>query len=271
MTDNFELYEQMLQQMEEEEKKENEEEIENENNCNHKKTENINGFLTCLDCGAELKKKNIHSIAFSKNGDIRVSQRVNYKKNSVYTETIDMNINDVIKDTANEIYINCSRGKILRGKKRRGIIAGCFYHAFKINKQNIPNEELINLFNVDNKEILKGLKYITKNISKEINLHADTIDDIEKEIINTMKKFNSNKRQNEEVIEIYKKTKNKSSILNRSRPNSLIAGIIYYWICRHDLQINMNEISNKLNISTSTIRKICREISTVLNNMKKEN
>ena len=170
-----------------------------------------------------------------------------------------------------EIYINCSRGKILRGKKRRGIIAGCFYHAFKINKQNIPNEELINLFNVDNKEILKGLKYITKNISKEINLHADTIDDIEKEIINTMKKFNSNKRQNEEVIEIYKKTKNKSSILNRSRPNSLIAGIIYYWICRHDLQINMNEISNKLNISTSTIRKICREISTVLNNMKKEN
>ena len=79
-----------------------------------------------------------------------------------------------------------------------------------------------------------------------------------------MDKFITTQAQKDEVKKIYQEVKNKSSRLNRSRPQSTSAGIIYYWICLNKKNISMKEYVKKVGLSELTINKIAREISDVL-------
>ena len=47
-------------------------------------------------------------------------------------------------------------------------------------------------------------------------------------------KFEDDDSQKHDVIQIYRKIKNKSSILNRSRPQSVASGLVRYYILLKD-------------------------------------
>ena len=58
--------------------------------------------------------------------------------------------------------------------------------------------------------------------------------------------------------------KNKSSKINRSRPQSIAAGLTYYWICNNNKNITMKEFITKVNLSELTITRISKEIAAIL-------
>ena len=79
-----------------------------------------------------------------------------------------------------------------------------------------------------------------------------------------MDKFKATKEQKLEVIDLYKKIKNRSSKINRSRPQSVASALTYFWICYKGLDITLKEFASKTDLSELTIDKLAKEIGNVL-------
>ena len=79
-----------------------------------------------------------------------------------------------------------------------------------------------------------------------------------------MDKFSATPEQKLEVINLYNQIKNKSSRLNRSRPQSVGAGIVYYWICSKKKDITLKQFTKKVSLSELTVNKIAKEIADVI-------
>ena len=79
-----------------------------------------------------------------------------------------------------------------------------------------------------------------------------------------MDKFKASQEQKKEVIELYNQIKNKSSKINRSRPQSISSGLIYFWISMKNIDITLKDFAKKVELSELTISKIAKEISDIL-------
>ena len=80
-------------------------------------------------------------------------------------------------------------------------------------------------------------------------------------------KFNISQEEKEEIVCLYEKIKNKSSMINRSRPQSVSSSLIYYYICKKkgSNNVNIKDFVKKVNLSELTINKISKEINKILN------
>jgi len=85
-----------------------------------------------------------------------------------------------------------------------------------------------------------------------------------------MQKFSATPEQKQEVIELYEKIKNKSSRLNRSRPQSVASGLVFYWIGKRGKEISLKDFSQKVVLSELTVNKISKEIAGVIENINDE-
>ena len=174
-----------------------------------------------------------------------------------------MNFSEAIIDEANKIFQETTKGKIFRGNSRKAIIFACVFHAYKVAGNPQSCESLINLFSLDRKVGLKGLKHVGLNAPKDSVIRTSHItpQDLIREI---MKKFEASLDQIAEVVELYSKIHNRSSILNRSRPQSVAAGLTYYYILLKQKNISMKDFTKKVNLSDLTVVKITKEICRVL-------
>ena len=66
------------------------------------------------------------------------------------------------------------------------------------------------------------------------------------------------------IIDREVQIKNKSSILNRSRPQSVASGLVRYYILKNNKNISLSEFKSKVNLSELTINRICKEITKIL-------
>jgi transcription initiation factor TFIIIB Brf1 subunit/transcription initiation factor TFIIB len=83
-----------------------------------------------------------------------------------------------------------------------------------------------------------------------------------------MDKFSATPAQKNEVIDLYRKTKNRSSKLNRARPQSVAAALTYYWICKKNMDISLKKFAQKADLSELTINKNAKEVAIVLGTPK---
>ena len=77
-------------------------------------------------------------------------------------------------------------------------------------------------------------------------------------------KSEENKNHKDEVLELYEKIKNKSTVINRSRPQSVASGLVRYYILLKRKDIPMNEFRSKVELSELTINRIVKEIEKIL-------
>jgi len=119
------------------------------------------------------------------------------------------------------------------------------------------------VFQLDRKVGLKGLKHVGLNAPKNSKIRNSHIkpQDLVREI---MKKFDASHEQIEEVVDIYSKIHNKSSKLNRSRPQSVAAGLTYYYILLKQKNITLKDFTKRVKLSELTITNITKEIAKVL-------
>ena len=241
--------------------------------CKHSNLTNDNGIISCLECGKELEKNMFHEKEWryygqSDNKRTTDPNRVHLRKleeRTIFKDVENMGFGDKIVALANQIYTQVTKGQIFRGNSRKAIIFGSIFHSFKLSGKPQSHEKLIRVFELSRKIGLKGLKYINLHAPKDSNIHttyitpANLIDDI-------MDKFRATDAQKNEVIEIYNKIKNKSSKINRSRPQSISAGITYYWVSTKNIDISLKDFAKKVELSELTISKIAKEIAEVLGN-----
>ena len=138
-----------------------------------------------------------------------------------------------------------------------------FFHSYKLEGNPQSCESLIEVFNLDRKIGLKGLKHVNLNAPKDSNIRTTYITP-QNLIQEVMDKFNASDDQVKEVIKLYEKIKNKSSMLNRSRPQSVASGLVRYYILLKEKDISMDEFKSKVKLSELTINKMAKEIATIL-------
>lgn len=243
--------------------------------CIHEHTSEVSGVVLCVDCGEEIEKNITHEKEwrYYGNSDTKHSSdpnRCQMRKiddKSIFKDVENMGFSDKIITMANKIYMQVTGGKIHRGNSRKAIVFACIFHAYKLSGKPHACESLIDIFNLDRKTGLRGLKHVNLNIPKESIVHtshitpANLVDEI-------MNKFSASDQQKHEVISLYELVKNKSSKINRSRPQSIAAGLTYYWICQNNKNITMREFIEKVNLSELTITRISKEIAGIIESLK---
>lgn len=258
------------------EKKEKNTDNSDKQDCIHENTITEKGVNICIDCGEELSQKitNDKEWRYYPNSEKKNINETNLKKDdrTIFKDLENLTLSDTIKIKANSIYTMVTsnkdtnselRGKILRGNSRKGIIFACTYHAFKL--ANIPQsyDRLLEIFNLERKDGLKGLKFVNLNAPKKSEIRTTYIKPTS--LLNDiMIKFNATEEQKNEVNELYKKIENRSSPLNRSRPQSVASGLVYYWILLKKKDISLKDFAKKVELSELTISKITKLINDIL-------
>lgn len=262
--DDFE-YENSLQDEEDENEK---------GGCSHKNVVNESGTYLCSDCGLELSKvmsyekdwRYYGSDDTRKNSDPNRCHIRKMEDKSIYKDVENFGFSEKVVNMANDIYSQVTKGKIYRGNSRKAIIFGCIFHSIKINGKAHTCESLREIFQLDRRIILKGLKHVSLNAPKSSQIRmkpSTTNNDLIEEYMN---KFNLNEEEKRDIIEIYQKIKNKSTIINRSRPQSVTSSLIYYYLCKKNgsNNVNIDDFIKKVKLSKLTIDKISKEIDNIL-------
>ena len=245
--------------------------------CKHENIIMENNLRICEACGSELEQTVSHEkdwtyYGVSDNKHLSDPNRCYARRSDAKTilkDVENLGISERIINIADKIYAQVTQNKIYRGKSRRAIIFACIFHAYKIDGNPQTCDNLINLFGITRKFGLKGLKQVNLNMDKEFNQNVNyvTPEDIISEI---MTQFDADKDQTTEVIGMYKQIKNRSSLINRSRPKSIASGLVRYYILKNKKNISIDDFKNKVHLSELTINRIVKEISSILEKKKEE-
>lgn len=234
-------------------------------------TEGMNTF--CMDCGIILTKNFSYEKEWRYYGSMDTKHnsdpdRCNIRKvdeKGIFKDVEKLQINAKVVNCANELYEIVTQGKIYRGNTRKGIIFACIYHAFNMNHNPQSCETLLHMFDIEQKVALKGLKFVNLNIPQGCNMRRDNnSNDVGHLIQEIMGQFNANDVQVKEVLDLYEHLSNKSSLLNRSRPQSVACGLIRYYIMKNNPEYSIDYFKEKIKLSELTLTRIVREIETIM-------
>lgn len=242
-------------------------EIEKERRCVHMNWSMESFNKICEDCGMVISREDdveedLHPVAKYNTDPKRCHARRSEEK-GIFRDVEKLGFSDKIVSIANMMYEQVTRGRIFRGNSRKGIIFACIFHAYKINENPQSCEQLIEIFGIERKIGLKGLKFVNLNSPKDSKFREYQIstEDIIREI---MDKFNGNEMQKQEAIDIYHRIQNRSSLLNRSRPQSVAAGVVRCYILQKNKDISMDFFKSRVHLSELTILRIVAEIENIL-------
>lgn len=236
--------------------------------CTHETTLFEKGVVMCTQCGVEISDdddKSDCSIAKqhrAAENDHCYSRQL--KDKSIYADVQNIDIGENIKDLANEIYIETCKNKVHRGTRRKAIVFAAVFHAYKLVNKPHSCESLIKVFNIRRKDALKGLKFINENLSKQSLIRTVYITP-EHLIYEFLENFHISADKTHEIIKLYRSIQNRSSLLNRSRPQSVASGVIWYWLSTNNYtHIYIKDFVSKVGLSELTVLKISREVSKLI-------
>jgi|TARA_B100001059_G_scaffold236660_1_gene288770 transcription initiation factor TFIIIB Brf1 subunit/transcription initiation factor TFIIB len=239
--------------------------------CQHYDVTTEAGVVTCISCGEEIQRTITHEKEWRYYGpsDSRRSSdpnRVQMRKieeRNINKDVENMGFSETIVTKADELYTQVTKGQIYRGNSRKAIVFACIFHAYKMSGKHQTPDNLVKLFGLSRKNGLHGLKIVAVNAPKDSKIHTTVITPVHL-VHDIMSKFRATPDQKKEVIHLYARIKNRSSKLNRSRPQSVAAAITYYWIKKKKLDINLKDFAKKVDLSELTINKNAKEVALVL-------
>jgi transcription initiation factor TFIIIB Brf1 subunit/transcription initiation factor TFIIB len=239
--------------------------------CSHSDITDEAGVITCISCGEEIQHTITHEKEWRYYGpsDSRCSSdpnRVQIRKTeerNINKDVENMGFSETIVTKADELYTQVTKGQIYRGNSRKAIVFACIFHAYKMSGKHQTPDNLVKLFGLTRKNGLKGLKIVNVNAPKNSKIHTSVITPVHL-VHDIMNKFRASSGQKKEVINLYARIKNRSSKLNRSRPQSVAAALTYYWIRIKRMDITLKDFAKKVDLSELTINKNAREVALVL-------
>lgn len=238
--------------------------------CKHINVSTDCGITECLDCGEQIstvvstESKMFVSTDNRTMGDGNRCWAPTKKTKGIREDVKGLGFPDPVINKAEDIFKVVTEGNIFRVDKRKSIIVACLLEAYKILKIPITLETLLQRIPTEN--ITVGTKLVETKIKKyDTERTRVTYSSPEDSIRDIMAHWDSDPETLNRVIELYRSVDNQSQLLNRSRPRSVAAGVIYYYVLstKRD-NITLSAFSEVAKLSESTIQKIAREISAIL-------
>lgn len=242
--------------------------------CEHQNIIKQNEKEICSDCGIEVYQQlslepewryygENDSRHFS---DPNRCQIRKIEDKGIYKDVESMNFESDIIEEANKLYNMITSETIRRGNFRKSVIFACIFNAYKYKGKPVSSDELQDYFKLSKKDISTGLKFYNlkgkeiKEIKEKRTIHVSPVIFIPR----IMKKFNSNQEHINKVIDLYKMIQNKSSLINRSNPQSIVSGLVFYYCRLIGKNITCSKFSSIVNLSDITISRISKNISDIL-------
>jgi len=204
-----------------------------------------NDVYVCTVCGveqADYSRVSFHKEWRSFEGNSRYDpNRVKNRKTddkSIYRDVEGMGFSDNVIALANTIFYAVVRLRIFRGNSRKSLIFASIFHAYKLMGNTQSHDRLITMFKLSKKEGLRGLKYVAMYAPKDIAIRTSYVG-VSHLITETMESLNATKNQITDAMNLYEQIKNRSSKINRSRPQSVSSGVVYYWLKRRGINIGL--------------------------------
>jgi transcription initiation factor TFIIIB Brf1 subunit/transcription initiation factor TFIIB len=242
--------------------------------CEHQNIIKQNEKEICSDCGIEVYQQLSMEPEWRYYGendsrhftDPNRCQIRKIEDKGIYKDVESMNFESDIIEEANKLYNMITSETIRRGNFRKSVIFACIFNAYKYKGKPISSDELQEYFKLSKKDISTGLKFYNlkgkeiKEIKEKKTIHVSPVIFIPR----IMKKFNSNQEHINKVIDLYKMIQNKSSLINRSNPQSVISGLVFYYCRLIGKNITCSKFSSIVNLSDITISRISKNISDIL-------
>jgi transcription initiation factor TFIIIB Brf1 subunit/transcription initiation factor TFIIB len=242
--------------------------------CEHQNIIKQNEKEICSDCGIEVYQQLSLEPEWRYYGendsrhftDPNRCQIRKIEDKGIYKDVENMNFESDIIEEANKLYNMITSETIRRGNFRKSVIFACVFNAYKYKGNPISSDELQEHFKLSKKDISTGLKFYNlkgkeiKEIKEKKTIHISPVIFIPR----IMRKFNSNQEHINKVVDLYKMIQNKSSLINRSNPQSVVSGLVFYYCRLIGKNITCSKFSSIVNLSDITISRISKNISDIL-------
>lgn len=239
--------------------------------CMHTQTITENGILICTDCNAQLERdlhdKEWKSYKNSRGTDPSRVQIRKTEEKSIRVDVKSMGFSDSIIEKADELYKKVTNGKIYRGNSsRKAIIYACVRDAYLQEGIQETPENLIRVFNITKKTALRGMRELMtcNNPSVQIQIGGSPVEQYIKDLVDKIFSGNNKDEKKNEIIELYYQTKDYSSLLKSARPQSYASALVYFWIVKNQIDISLEQFSEKAQLSSLTIIRNVKEVVQIL-------
>ena len=215
----------------------------------------------------ELSYFGINDNKYSKN-----PSRHNLRKDNertLYNDLENYNISKAIIEKANDYYKNIIKENIYRAKNRTAIVFACVYYAYKSQNEEKNIKDLARNFNLDQKGITKGFKIFNEKFkNRDDKKYTNALDLVPIILNKTIENINIENKNNyyKDITLIYNFIINKNYQYSSSSPQSVAAGLVYYYF-KYLLKNNPNRknFSNSVQLTDITFTGIADQIKKDLN------
>jgi transcription initiation factor TFIIIB Brf1 subunit/transcription initiation factor TFIIB len=229
--------------------------------CSHEDSFQDKNVIVCVNCGKCIQR------LYNQHREWNSQQnRPTVEEKNIFKDVENIQFSENVVQIANTLYIQVTQDKIYRGNARKGIISACIFYAFKVIRKPQIYKKIIKLFNIDKKIGLKGLKFVSIHAPKDSIIFKTQITPLTY-IDYYLEELKATEEDRQKIHELYRVIDQKQvQRLNRSRPQSVASGIVYYWLLEENRKITLKTFSRITELSELTIVKIQKDIKEILSN-----
>jgi transcription initiation factor TFIIIB Brf1 subunit/transcription initiation factor TFIIB len=240
--------------------------------CIHASVTNIDGSSICTMCGVKIDEALLdNETRYYGASDTRYSKdpsRYNQRKTeerSLYSDLEPLGFPQEIIECANEYYKIIIKNKIYRAKNRLSIVFVCTYRAYEDMQEPRVPSELAQIFKLDKKGISNGFKTFSKVFRKRPEKrYVDAIDLVPKLLSDLNIERSKQLLCMDDIRTIYRFIKIKNPSFNSSNPQSIAAGLVYYYLKLNNVDISRGDFSKVVHLTDITFTKIATDINNLL-------
>ena len=221
--------------------------------CTHTKVTVDKGEVSCSDCGTILSNVTFEDKQYG--NAAQNHYRANHIK-GIHNDVVNLNIPIEIENFANDMYLNIVRNVTQKGDNRKGIICSCLKYAYMYHKVPMTMHKLTELMRVKQRHIYKGTRMVSE-MYPELTSSTLTAYDLIPEYAGL---FSLNNTDIEKIQRLSNTVIPKSTVLKRSKPQSVAAGLIYFYITLNKMGFTKAYCSKTIGVSEITLQKIAKTI-----------
>jgi transcription initiation factor TFIIIB Brf1 subunit/transcription initiation factor TFIIB len=242
-----------------------------DNSCKHTETEVDGGITFCTECGLELQYFLVQDDHASFNIDPSRCSIRRHTDKVIYSDIQSIGLSNEAMKLSNDIYMDACKS-IHRGRFRKAIIFACVFNACNILQEPRDYTKLVNLFEITRTDALKGIKHIRQNVSKDSLIYRQNITAVHfiREYLNYI---GFTKDDIDRALVTYTSIDGKSSLLNRSKPQSVASGFVSFY-SGHIVKTNNGSVngssSGSVNVSAADISKFSHISESTIYKTEKE-
>jgi transcription initiation factor TFIIIB Brf1 subunit/transcription initiation factor TFIIB len=231
--------------------------------CSHSRISTEHNIEICDDCGEEVR-----TFLDIEHPNENMLLRVPVTR-TIQERLVDMGIPANVREKTEMIYNNTTGGKNQRGDFRDGLILASVFEAYKqLGHDNITMRSLRDKADLKKSRSHVGRKLVMLRAPKEdrgtMSSYTSPVSLVEDMLSHWKMDTFSLEKCIDEIMIIFQKVEEKSDLSERSRPSSVAAGMVYYYMLLNSKPIKLGEFSTKVGLSETIIKKNATAISKVL-------